>query len=107
MRAIKNLLGKMQGFGCCPNCGNSYSWKPTGSLPYEGEPAGFSQSEGGRVVINVGFQRGVLLCIECLEKPTGLDANRIATNLKEYGWERGNIVKVQSAIVKVQASQHA
>jgi len=107
MRAIKNLLGGMKGFGCCPNCGDSYNWKPIDNLPFEGEPAGFSEMEDGKLVLNIGFQRGMLLCTECLDVPAGLDAERIVSNLGKSGWEQGDIDKVQSAIFKVQASQAA
>lgn len=107
MRAIKNYLGGMRGYGCCPNCGDSYSWKPTSSLPYEGESAGFAQKEDGTVVLNIGFQQSVLLCTECLNEPAALDAERIVSDLGKSGWEQGDTDKVQSAIANLQASQAA
>ena len=107
MRAIKNLLGEMRGFSYCPNCGDSYSWKPTGSLPFEGEPMGLSQKEDGTIVLNMGFQHSVLICTECLDKPSGLNADRIAADLKKCGWEQGDIDKVQSSIAELQAHQTA
>ncbi len=102
MRAIKNLIGKMIGFGCCPNCSDSYFWKPTGSFIYEGKPTGLTKQEDGKMVLNIGIQRGVLLCTECINEPTRLDAERIASNLEKCGWEKDDTNKVLSAVDKVQ-----
>jgi hypothetical protein len=53
-------------FGSCPNCGGSWEWKQSGSIPIE------------------GILGEVLICIDCLKHPERLNITRIAINLEKY-----------------------
>lgn len=107
LRTVKNWLGRIHGFGCCPNCGDSYSWKLTDNLPFGDQPLGLIQREDDKLVIILGFQSSVLLCTECLDRPTDMDADRVAAHLNKYGWEQGDIDSVRSAIADFKARQAA
>jgi len=80
----KNLLGTVRGFGCCPNCGDCWSWKASGSIIYET----FDQYNAS----------GVMICNECLENPDKLDVDRIAAKLTTYGWGSDDVLRVRTAI---------
>lgn len=81
LKIIKNLWGFLRGYGCCPNCGDSLSWKSVGSIQYE--PT-----------------RGVIICFDCLFKKKELDKNRILKDLTKIGWPQENIDLVEKALEK-------
>ena len=67
-------------YATCPNCGDSYYGKPTGTIWYE--PG-----------------RGVVICQECLNRPLELNIPKILGDLSKVGW-KDNLDKVEIAITK-------
>lgn len=82
-RLAKNMVGDILGFGRCPNCGDSYWWKPAGSIHYRVTDSGM---------------RGVTICKECLAHPEKLDENRIEKNLLVYRWPPAKAALVHQAV---------
>lgn len=93
IRGIKNIKGDIYGELICPNCFDSLTWKPSGTLIYwkaEKEPAfGISSM-------------GIDICQECLNHPKKLHANRIGLVLFFWGWDQQNIKLVKKAVYKKQ-----
>jgi len=91
-RGLKNFLGSIRGFGSCPNCGDSWSWKPHRSiiLKKENIPVVIkTRDETGAIIIQEGTvpcTGGIMICKECLENPAKLDPERIKHDLLLVGW---------------------
>lgn len=81
-RPIKNLTGSFLAYGHCPNCHDSWWWKP---------------------IENVNYKSGsdVMICKECLQIPKDLDLQKIKSNLIKWKWEKENINKVIIALNKL------
>lgn len=86
LRWLKNYIGSFKGFGGCPNCGDSWGWKPSGFITYlpdEGLPS-------------ISF--GVMICEECLEHPEALNVEQILKDLRGHGWNQPSLELVESAL---------
>lgn len=83
-RSIRNKAGHVAGWGDCPNCGDSWSWKESESIYYKPD-------------------RGVLICKECLRRPDRLDVDRICRDLREYSWPEDEIALVRVAVTAYKA----
>ncbi len=78
-RSAKNAYGNVMGYGECPNCGDSWSWKPC--------TRGVEYTPG----------RGVSICDECLARPK-LDIERIARELRRYEWPPSDVQLVVACL---------
>ena len=78
-KSIRNKAGHVAGWGDCPNCGDSWSRKASGSIDYKPD-------------------YGVMICKECLQRPDRLDVDRICRDLKEYSWADDDVALVRAAV---------
>ncbi len=86
-KAMKNAYGTIRGYGCCPNCGDNWGWKPHGDITYQ--------------EFDDGTASGVILCCECLSSPQSLDLDRIATKLTKHYWQPTDVELVKSALANL------
>lgn len=94
---IKNLIGSLVGYGNCPNCGDSWVWKDTGSIPYEGkEPS--VKVEDGELIFTIGYVKSICICTECLARLDLLDTKKILSDLKKSGWKNEDLEKAEVSI---------
>lgn len=89
-KLARNILGFIQGYGCCPNCGDSWSWKPT-----------------SEVTCGDSTTNAVLICIKCLEHPAELDVDHITANLARYGWEQDGVDQARLVLTSLKKEKVA
>lgn len=98
-RFVKNQIGDLQGFGTCPNCGDSWGWKESEGVDYAQAEEGKDFTIKGNMPfhwVNVSF--GVLICKECLAHPERLNPQRIERCLLNYSWEAGRAASARRAV---------
>lgn len=78
-RFTKNIIGDSQEFGRCPNCNDSFWWKPASSLQY---------SE----------TRVIIICKDCLTHPEKLSEDRIKKNLLACSWTAEKAALIHQAV---------
>src|SRR3989338_9611455 len=78
LRPFLTLVGRRQGFGSCPNCGDSWSWKQPTDRRYNG-----SQGEAWAPV-------SVVICVECAKHPSRINFTRVRKNLVRSEWSPDN-----------------
>ncbi len=88
-RFVKNCIGFFDGYGSCPNCGDRWNWKTSGSITFEGDCSSSS---------------GVMVCNECLSEPPKLVVDRIVKDLKHSMWPQNEIESVKMAINTLKAT---
>jgi hypothetical protein len=81
---LKNLIGDRLHYETCPNCGDSWWWKPAGGIAYK--------SEGNNL-----FE--VMICKECLQNPARLNFIRIEKDLLKREWKQLDIKLARTAII--------
>jgi len=85
-KTVRNVFGTVLGFGCCPNCGDSWSWSPHGSITYQ--------------EFDDGSANCFMLCIKCAVSPPKIDVDRItSTLLKHDGWEQSEVDMVREVLI--------
>jgi len=84
IRWLKNLIGKYQHYGTCPNCGDSWWWKKSGGISYR---------RNGITLFEI------MICKECLQNPVGLSLPRIERDLKKLQWNPKDIRLAKTAIM--------
>lgn len=73
IKFILNIIGKFLGYGCCPNCKDSYWLK-------------------GYVGFFYNTSNGILLCSYCYRNPLKINPVIIAIHLKKCGWELEKVI---------------
>lgn len=86
VRKVKNRVGRFMGYSGCPNCGDSWYWKPSGVVPY-------------------AKTRGVMICEECLLDLDYLCIRTIEEDLLKAGWEPDEVNQVGFTLLNFK-SQH-
>ena len=81
---LNNLIGNRLHYEKCPNCGDSWWWKPAGGIAYKNEG-------------NSLFE--VMICRECLGNPARLNFLRIEGNLAKLDWAKSDIRLARTAII--------
>ena len=81
---LKNLIGDHLHYEKCPNCGDSWWWKPAGGIAYK--------SDGSNL-----FE--VMICKECLRNPGRLNFLKIEKDLAKLEWNRSDIRLARTAII--------
>lgn len=98
---IQNCMGSFLGFGNCPNCGDSWSWKEFGDIHYgelqEGKDYTISKPD---FVVAVHVSAAVMICKECLVKAERLDPIRIEKDLIDHGWSLEDAVLAKAAVIR-------
>ncbi len=90
-RWYKNRIGNKKGFGCCPNCGDSWNWKSSVGVEYEKHyffPGCF---------ISPSVSYAVSICSECSASGK-FDYQRIEKHLESGTWEKESIAKAITAL---------
>lgn len=87
-KAVRNYRGTRQGYGCCPNCGDSWSWKKVSGIIFH--------TESLPPFSCVSFE--VMICQECVKNPVVLDETRIIKDLKMNGWKPEKLSLVHKAV---------
>ncbi len=85
MRWLKNAVGRFRGFGACPNCHDSWSWKMGKSFP-------------------VGKASEIIICKECLAKPKCLNPLTIEGALRKDGWDLAAAAMAREAVRRFKMS---
>ncbi|MFH1366646.1 MAG: hypothetical protein ABIH38_01500 [Patescibacteria group bacterium] len=91
-RCLRNIIGKLNGWGICPGCGDTWWGKKGGMILYKPQ-----NDEPPR-------QASFSLCDFCLANPCLLDGAEIARHLtKDEGWSGRRIEAVKEAVIRFQA----
>lgn len=96
---IGNSIGSFLHYGNCPNCGDSWLWKTSGSIEI-GEIKDLSSEFGSPSVPFIEIQHGIMICEECLMNPAGLDEARIEQDLLNYEWSPEKAAQTKEAVVR-------
>ena len=109
IRKARNFIGSQLGFGSCPNCGDSWHWKISGSLPYNDLKIVNKVISDERIATGmVSAQKSILLCQECLNNPEKLDLENIRRDLDDTeDWEKEEIGLVIESIKKYKSAEKA
>ncbi len=86
-------------FGTCPNCGESWKGKKSGSLSLK-KTASNLQTKAGAVPT-----RKVSICQDCLAIPEQLDVELITTDLNNCGWPKQETALVKPAVDDLKRKQ--
>ena len=71
MRRLKNEIGRMNGYGCCMSCRDSWSWKEEKRIPYRHGAGMFP------------------ICAECFERLSYCEIERYI-DILAFQWNRHN-----------------
>lgn len=101
-RSFKNFYGARIGYGTCPNDGDSWWWKESGSILIgdlkEGKDYKVQSGKSGMQIQTTGVRYGVMICEECLDHPDRLDPAKIEKNLIESDWEPKKAAAARKAV---------
>lgn len=93
-RRIRNAIGRHDGYGSCPNCGDCWSWKTSGIIKCQRRRVLSSDGSG----VSTPARRGVMICHECLSKPSSLCSRRVGKNLRASHWPEKDIRLAEKAV---------
>jgi len=92
VRIVGNIIGGCLDYGTCPNCGDSWLWKPSSAIT-------FRRSGCGCII------REVMICSKCISNPLGLVLPKIRQSLIESQWPPDDIRMVEMAVVDYQRAR--
>lgn len=86
LRRLKNWWGRINGFGGCPNCGDTFMDSNPENLP----AIIYKRSEH--------VSMGMIICCKCYAHPETIDILRVCNNLSLGGWEADKVKLVAEAL---------
>lgn len=101
---LLNPIGKLLGKSGCPNCGDSWFWKSSGSIVVEPtRPLKKGVDYNVEDIIYAEITKEIMICKKCLANPAELDEERIEQDLLSYpegGWTLEKTANVKRAVVR-------